>query len=120
MKVSKGVVIGSRRSGNRCGVTYFWRGEFTCQNVMVFIDRKMQSTPGAPSRNIVFFLAPCVFAIDLESGGIDNYGSIALVRICLGKVMLRLEMLLKSGIVISAFMTRASEFMKPSVWRNGR
>ena len=47
-------------------------------------------------------------------------GSFALVRVCLGKIMLRLEMLLKSGMVMSAFMTRASEFMKPSVWRNGR
>jgi hypothetical protein len=33
----------------------------------------MQATPGTPSRNIVFFLVPFVFAIDLESGRIDNY-----------------------------------------------
>jgi hypothetical protein len=91
---------------------------------MIFIDRKMQFAPGTPSGHIVFFLVPFVFAIDLKSGGINNVtrlpGSIALVRIGLGKAMLRLGVLLKSGRVISAFMTRASEFMKPSVWRNGR
>jgi hypothetical protein len=73
MKVSKGGVIGSRRSGTVGGIAYFWRGEFTGQNVMIFIDRKMQSTPSAPSRNNVFFLVPFIFAVDLESGGIDNY-----------------------------------------------
>ena len=40
---------------------------------MIFIDHKMQSTPGTPSRNIVFFLVPLfVFAINLESCGIDD------------------------------------------------
>ncbi len=87
---------------------------------MVLIDRKMQFSPGAPSRDIVFFLVPFVLAVDLESSGLNNHetrlpGSIALVRGCLDKAMLRLEILLKSGMVMSTFMIRASEFMKPSV-----
>ena len=57
---------------NSCGVAYFWRGQFTCQDLVVFIDRQMQLAPGATGRNIVFFLMPFVFAIDLEPGRIDN------------------------------------------------
>jgi len=85
---------------NRCGVAYFRNGEFARQNLMIFIDCKMQSTPGAPSRNIMFFLMPFVFAIDLESGEINNYDTTGFLRLSqdsLGKVMLRLEMLLKPG-----------------------
>ena len=110
---------------NSCGVAYFWRGQFTCQDLVVFIDRQMQLAPGATGRNIVFFLMPFVFPIDLEPGGVESTmiilpGSTALAGRCRGKVMQRLEMLLKSGMVISAFMIRASDFMKPSVWRSGR
>jgi hypothetical protein len=34
--------------------------------------------------------------------------------------MLRLEILLKSGMLIDAFMSRTIEFINPSVWRRGR
>ena len=40
---------------------------------MSFIDCKMQFAPGTPGRDIVFFLVPFVFAVDLESGGINNH-----------------------------------------------
>ena len=34
-----------------CGVAQVRRGEFTCQNRMLFIDGKMQFAPSAPGRN---------------------------------------------------------------------
>lgn len=81
---------------------------------MIFIDRKMQFVPGALCRNIVLFLAAFVFAIALESGELRNDPDIQ------GNVMLRLELLLKPGRFMSAFMARASKFMKPSIWRDSR
>ena len=47
-------------------------------------------------------------------------GSSAWLRTCRGIEMLRLEMLLWSGMLMVDFMRRVSEFMKPSVWRSGR
>jgi hypothetical protein len=46
--------------------------------------------------------------------------SIALLKRCRGKSMLRLEMVLKSGMAISAPMTRASAVINPSIWRKAR
>jgi hypothetical protein len=87
--------------------------------LMVLIDRKMQLTPGAPSRSTVLFLVPFVLAVDLEAGGINNHedcpGPSLWLGYVRGKEMLRLDRLLKSGMVMSAFMIPASEFMKPSV-----
>jgi len=55
------------------GIAYFRCGELTGQNLMVFVDRKMEFSPGPASRNIVFLLMPFVFTVHLESGGINNH-----------------------------------------------
>ena len=35
-------------------ITDFWRGEFAANNLMMFVDRKMEFGPGPASRNVVF------------------------------------------------------------------
>ena len=36
------------------GITDFWRGEFAGNDLMMFVDRKMELAPGPASRNVVF------------------------------------------------------------------
>jgi hypothetical protein len=40
--------------------------------LVVFIDRKMQFSPGSTSGNLVFILVPFVFAVDLQASGIND------------------------------------------------
>jgi hypothetical protein len=54
------------------GITHFRRGELAGDNLMMFVDRKMEFAPGPASRNVVFLLMPFVFSVDLESGGIND------------------------------------------------
>ena len=54
------------------GIAYFRRGEFAGENLMMFVDRKMEFAPGPTSRNIMLLLMPFVFTVDLESGGIND------------------------------------------------
>src|ERR1700730_4290320 len=54
------------------GIAYFRRGEFAGENLMMFVDRKMEFAPGPASRNIMLLLMPFVFTVDLESGGIND------------------------------------------------
>jgi hypothetical protein len=35
-------------------ISDFLRGEFACNNLMMFVDRKMEFAPGPASRNVVF------------------------------------------------------------------
>jgi len=46
----------------RARITDFWRGEFAANNLMMFVDRKMEFAPGPARRNVVFLLMPFVFA----------------------------------------------------------
>jgi hypothetical protein len=55
------------------GIAYFRRGEFERENLMMFVDRKMEFAPGPASRNVVFLLMPSVFTVHLESGGINDH-----------------------------------------------
>ena len=50
------------------GVSCFRRSQFAGDDLMVFIDCKVQFTPSAPSRNIVFFLMPFVLTVNLKAG----------------------------------------------------
>lgn len=58
---------------NGRGVANVRRAEFARQYLMVFIDCQMQFASRTPSRNVVFLLVPLVFAVDLESGGINDH-----------------------------------------------
>lgn len=58
-------------------------------------------------------------SLDAFNGGcIPGFNRFA--QYMVGHSILRLEMLLKSGMLIAAFMSRAIEFISPSVWRRGR
>lgn len=57
----------------RALITDFWRGEFAGNNLMMFVDRKVDLAPGSASRSVVFLLMPFVFAVDLQSGGVNNH-----------------------------------------------
>ena len=46
-------------------VTRFWRGQFTCQYLVLLINRHMQLAPRYASENRVFRLMPLVPAVDL-------------------------------------------------------
>jgi hypothetical protein len=50
---------------------------------MMFVRRKMELAPGAASRNVVFLLMPFVFAVDLQSGEVNDYEATWLHRIVL-------------------------------------
>jgi len=54
-------------------ITDFWRGEFAGNNLMTFVDRKMELAPGPASRNVVFLLRPFVFSVDLQSDGVNDH-----------------------------------------------
>ena len=57
----------------RARITDFWRGEFAGNNLMMLVDRKMELAPGPASRNVVFLLMPFVFAVELQSGGVNDH-----------------------------------------------
>jgi len=54
------------------GIADLRRSELAGKNLLMFVDRKMQFAPGPASRNVVFLLMAFVFAVDLESGGIND------------------------------------------------
>jgi hypothetical protein len=58
---------------HRGRITDVWRGEFAGHNLMMFVDRKMELAPGPASRNVVFLLMPFVFAVDLQSGSVNDH-----------------------------------------------
>src|ERR1700692_3322328 len=49
------------------------RGQLAGENLMVFVDRKMEFAPGPGSRNVVLLLMPFVFTVDLQSGGVNDH-----------------------------------------------
>src|SRR5450830_269723 len=54
------------------GVANFRRGQFARYYLMFLVDGKMQFAPRAPRRNVMFFLVPFIFSVDLESGAVDD------------------------------------------------
>lgn len=106
-----------------CRVAHMRRHQFARENLMMFVYPQVQLAPSAPGGDVMFFMVPFVFSVYLEpveSTMTKLRGSRNLLKACFGKPILRLEMQLKSGMLISTFRERASEFMKPSVCRNAR
>jgi hypothetical protein len=54
------------------GITRFRRGELAGDNLVMFVDRKMEFSLGPASRNIMLLLIPFVFTVDLEFGGVND------------------------------------------------